>query len=97
MKASVRFLVMAEVIKILRLVPYTMNPADNFYQKFNSVCAVSVKRKAILHKVFLHMIPPYLRLCEMDLLLLAVIFRLHWLPEEKFLFFSSLDKQTREG
>ena len=74
MKASVRFLVMAEVIKILRLVPFTMNPADNFYQKFNSVCAVSVKRKAILHKVFLHMIPPYLRLCEMVALMLAAAF-----------------------
>ena len=74
-----------------------MIPVDSFYQKLNSVRAVVVKRKAILIVVFSHKILPYLCLCEMDLLLLAVIFRLHWLLEEKFLFFSLLDKQTREG
>ena len=51
-----------------------MIPVDSFYQKLNSVRAVVVKRKAILIVVFSHKIPPYLRLCEMDALILAVDF-----------------------
>ena len=51
-----------------------MIPVDSFYQKLNSVHAVVVKRKAILIVVFSHKNPPYLRLCEMDILTLATVF-----------------------
>ena len=48
-----------------------MIPVDIFYQKLNSVCAVVVKRKAILIVVFLQINSSYSHLLQMDFLLLA--------------------------